>query len=314
MRLLAIQITNRESSMQALITNIQRFSLNDGPGIRTTVFFQGCNMHCTWCHNPETISMKPVLMHYSNKCIGCGTCFRLSDPSNAVRLENGKHVIDRKTLKNAQELADNCTASALVMSSRPYTVEEVMAEVRQDKLYYDLSGGGVTVSGGEATLHSAFIEELADTCHAEGIQIACETNMALPYHRIESMLKKMDLIMCDLKHVDSPTHKKYTGVDNQIIFNNVGRFSLLGIPMIVRTPLIPGVTNDIKNLEGVAEFVSKLKNIKYYELLNYNPLGSSKRVAMDAEDPFEDCKPYSNKDLEEIRKQLENAGVELKIS
>jgi len=163
-------------------------------------------------------------------------------------------------------------------------------------------------------MQAAFIEELADACHAEGIKIACETNMSLPFYRIESMLRKMDLIMCDLKHVDSPTHKKYTGVDNQIIFNNVGRSSRLGIPMIVRTPLIPGVTNDIVNLKGIAEFVSKLENIKYYELLNYNPLGSSKRVAMDEEDPFEDCKPYSNKDLEEIRKQLEGAGVELKIS
>ena len=299
---------------QALITNIQRFSLNDGPGIRSTVFFQGCNMHCTWCHNPETISMKPVLMHYQNKCIGCGRCFSLSNPPEANRIENGCHVIDRKKLKNAQELADNCQASALVMSSRPYTVDEVMSEVVQDKLYYDLSGGGVTVSGGESTLYAPFVSELADACHEKEIKIACETNMALPWQKIEGMLKKMDLIMCDIKHVDSPTHKRYTGMDNQIIFNNVGRASLLGIPMIVRTPLIPGVTNDITNLKQIAEFLSKLKNIECYELLNFNPLGSSKRVAMATDDPFEDARPYSAKDLAVLRDELSESGVRIKIS
>lgn len=258
--------------------------------------------------------MKPVLMHYQNKCIGCGRCFSLSDPPEANRIEGGAHVIDRKKLKNPEVLAENCQASALVMSSRPYTVEEVMAEVVQDKLYYDLSGGGVTVSGGESSLHASFISELADACHEKGIKIACETNMALPWQKMFVMLKKMDLIMCDIKHVDSPTHKKYTGMDNQIIFNNVGRASLLGIPMIVRTPLIPGATNDISNLKQIAEFVAKLQNIECYELLNYNPLGSSKRVAMAADDPFEDARPYSKKDLDEIRKELEGSGVRIKIS
>ena len=258
--------------------------------------------------------MKPVLMHYQNKCIGCGRCFSLSNPPEANRIENGCHVIDRKKLKNAQELADNCQASALVMSSRPYTVDEVMSEVVQDKLYYDLSGGGVTVSGGESTLYAPFVSELADACHEKEIKIACETNMALPWQKIVGMLKKMDLIMCDIKHVDSPTHKRYTGMDNQIIFNNVGRASLLGIPMIVRTPLIPGVTNDITNLKQIAEFLSKLNNIECYELLNFNPLGSSKRVAMAADDPFEDARPYPMKALEEFRKELSASGVRVKIS
>lgn len=258
--------------------------------------------------------MKPVLMHYQNKCIGCGRCFSLSNPPEANRIENGCHVIDRKKLKNAQELADNCQASALVMSSRPYTVDEVMSEVVQDKLYYDLSGGGVTVSGGESTLYAPFVSELADACHEKEIKIACETNMALPWQKIEGMLKKMDLIMCDIKHVDSPTHKRYTGMDNQIIFNNVGRASLLGIPMIVRTPLIPGVTNDITNLKQIAEFLSKLNNIECYELLNFNPLGSSKRVAMAADDPFEDARPYSAKDLAVLRDELSESGVRIKIS
>lgn len=299
--------------MTALITNIQRFSLNDGPGIRTTVFFQGCNMHCSWCHNPETIVMHPVLMHYENKCIGCGKCLETC-PSKAHKIENGKHVIDRTLCKNCGKCAENCFADALVMSSREYTVEEVMREIRQDKQYYNLSGGGVTVSGGEATLHCDFINELADACHKEGIKIAIETNLALPFHHIVDTLKKMDLIMCDMKHVDSPTHKNYTGIDNQMVFNNIGRSSLLGIPMIVRTPLIPGATESIDNVKAVASYIAKMPNIMYYELLNFNPLGNSKNVALNKKDDFEDNKPFAKTKLEEYREALKDYGIEIKIS
>ena len=299
--------------MKAFITNIQRFSLNDGPGIRTTVFFQGCNMHCSWCHNPETIAMHPVLMHYENKCIGCGKCFEIC-PNKAHKIVDGKHVIDKPLCKNCGKCAENCFADALVMSSKEYTVEEVMKEIRQDKMYYELSGGGVTVSGGEATLHCEFISELADACHKEGIQIAIETNLALPFHHIADTLKKMDLIMCDMKHVDSPVHKEYTGIDNQMVFNNIGRCSLLGIPMIVRTPLIPGVTDSIDNVKAVAAYIAKMSNIKYYELLNFNPLGNSKKTALNKEDQYEDCKPFSKAKLEEYEKALEGIGIQIKIS
>lgn len=297
----------------ALITNIQRFSLNDGSGIRTTVFFQGCNMRCAWCHNPETLCGHPVLMHYDSKCIGCGKCFEVC-PQGAHKIDGEKHVIDRNLCKSCGKCADNCFANALVMSSRPYTVDEVMAEIVQDKLYYQESGGGVTFSGGEVSLHADFVSELADRCHAEGISVAVETNISLPWKRICGMLEKMDLIMCDMKHMDSPTHKKWTGVDNQLIINNIGRSSLLGIPMIVRTPLIPGATDSIESIRSIGEYMAKLNNIKYYELLNYNPLGSSKRIALDTDDSFEDSKPFSTAALRELKEQLGDLGLELRIS
>ena len=299
--------------MTACITNIQRFSLNDGPGIRTTIFFQGCNMHCAWCHNPETIPQHPVLMYYENKCICCGKCFEVC-PQGAHQIVDGKHIIDRSLCVSCGKCAGLCFADALTMSSREYTVEEAMKEIRQDKLYYDLSGGGVTVSGGEPTLHAPFVEELADACHAEHIRIAMETNMTLPYGQLEKVLQKMDLIMCDIKLIDSSTHKKFTGLENQVIFNNIGRSSLLGIPMIVRTPLIPGATDNMENLHAAAEYVAKLPNILYYELLNFNPLGSSKRVALDAEDPFEDCRSFSNTQLEDIRTRLADNGISIRTS
>lgn len=299
--------------LTAPITNIQRFSLNDGPGIRTTVFFQGCNMHCAWCHNPETISMKPVLLHYANKCIGCGKCLEVC-PQGAHKIVDGQHVIDRKLCVRCGKCADTCFANALVMSSREMTVDEVMDEIRQDKLYYDESGGGVTFSGGEATLHGDFIIEVAKRCHAEGIQVAVETNMYSVWSKLLTIFQEMDLIMCDMKHMECVPHHHWTGVDNQLILNNIGRTSLLGIPVIVRTPLIPGATDDVSNVRSIAEYIAKMKNIHCYELLNFNPLGASKRVAMDIGDAFADCKPFPNSVLEELRAQLADVGITLKIS
>ena len=301
--------------MTANITNIQRFSLNDGPGIRTTVFLQGCNMRCTWCHNPETLPAHPVLMQYPNKCIGCGKCFEVC-PAKAHKLDAStqQHIIDRTLCTNCGKCAETCFADALVMSSRPMSVEEVMREVRQDKQYYEESGGGVTVSGGEALLHCDFLSELADACHAEGIKIAVETNMSLPWHRIEATLRKMDLIMCDMKLNICTEHRKYTGEDNCMIFNNIGRSSLLGIPVIVRTPLIPGVTDSLENIRPIAEYMSKMDNIMYYELLNFNPLGSSKREALGTGDDFADTKPFSNEKLEEYKEALKDIDIKVKIS
>lgn len=299
----------------ANVTNIQRFSLNDGPGIRTTVFLQGCNMRCTWCHNPETFSAKPVLMHYPNKCIGCGKCFEVC-PNKAHKLDAStkQHVIDRTLCVNCGKCAEVCMADALVMSSKPMTVEEVMKEIRQDKLYYDESNGGVTVSGGEAMLHKEFVSELADACHKEGIKIGVETNMSIPWHHVEDVLKKMDLIMCDMKLNICTEHRKYTGEDNCMIFNNIGRASLLGIPMIVRTPLIPGVTDSIENIKPIAEYMSKMDNILYYELLNFNPLGSSKREALNAQDDFADTKPFTAPQLEAIKEALKDIDIDVRIS
>lgn len=299
--------------LKAPITNIQRFSLNDGPGIRTTVFFQGCNMHCAWCHNPETISHKPVLLHYENKCIVCGKCMEVC-PNGVHKAVENRHLIDRSLCTGCGKCADSCFSNALVMSSREYTVDEVMEELLQDRLYYEESGGGVTFSGGEASLHSEFILELARRCREENISIALETNMFLPWARLEPVLRVMDLIMCDIKHMECVPHKHWTGVDNQLILNNVGRASLLGIPMIVRTPLIPGATDGVENIRSIAEYISRLKNIRCYELLNFNPLGASKRAAMDVEDSFADSKPFPSAALRELARELEHVSVALKIS
>ena len=270
--------------MNAFVTDIQRFSLNDGPGIRTTVFLQGCNMRCPWCHNPETIPLKPVELFYREKCLGCGHC------------------------------AEGCTSGARVLSSREMGVADVMGEILQDRLYYAESGGGVTISGGEPSLHPEFVMALADACRAEGIPVAIETNMTRPWQVIEPMLRKMDLIMCDLKLNLTIPHKEQTGLDNPTVFNSIGRASRLGIPMIVRTPLVPGVTDTVENLHAIAAYIAKMDNIVRYEVLNFNPLGGAKREALGQPNAFADAKPLPEARLVEIRAALSDiAGLDVKV-
>lgn len=270
--------------MNAFVTDIQRFSLNDGPGIRTTVFLQGCNMRCPWCHNPETIPLQPVELFYREKCLGCGHC------------------------------AEGCTSGARVLSSREMSVADVMGEILQDRLYYAESGGGVTISGGEPSLHPEFVMALADACRAEGIPVAIETNMTRPWQVIEPMLRKMDLIMCDLKLNLTIPHKEQTGLDNPTVFNSIGRASRLGIPMIVRTPLVPGVTDTVENLHAIAAYIAKMDNIVRYEVLNFNPLGGAKREALGQPNAFADAKPLPEARLVEIRAALSDiAGLDVKV-
>ena len=298
--------------MKAFITDIQRFSLTDGPGIRTTVFFQGCNMKCAWCHNPETLSAHPVLLHYENKCIGCGKCIEIC-PNGIHTIEEGKHVIDRSKCVSCGKCAENCFAGALVMSSREYTIDEVMDQILQDKIYYEESGGGVTLSGGEVSLQSEFAVELAKRCHEEGIHVAIESNMNLHFSKLLPLLEAVDLIMCDIKIFVIADHKKWTGVEPIVLQNNIGQAGTLGKPMIIRTPLIPGATDSVENINAIINYITKLENVERYELLNFNPLGAGKYTALGQDNPFEDYKPFSQKELDEFRAKLDTKGIELKI-
>ena len=289
--------------MKSLITDIQRFSLNDGPGIRTTVFFKGCNMRCSWCHNPETLSFEPDLLFYPNKCIHCGKCFAAC-PVGAHRLADGIHTIDRSLCIRCGRCAEICYAQALTMSGKEMTVAEILAEVRQDKAYYASSGGGVTLSGGEVLCHVEFATELAKACRAEGISVALETNLSQPLERIAPLLAEVDLIMADCKLFDDEQHRKYTGLSNETVLENLR--AIERVPMIVRTPLIPGVTDTRENLRAIAEFLAGKENLKYYELLNFNPLGSAKYTGLGADNAFESARPYTPEQLEAFRGLLLN--------
>lgn len=295
-----------------LVTDIQRFSLNDGPGIRTTVFLKGCNMKCSWCHNPETISHKKELMFYKNKCIGCGRCFNTC-PSGVHSVVDGVHVIDREKCTLCGKCVELCYAEALVFSASEKTSDEVMFEVLQDKIYYDESNGGVTLSGGEVTCQKDFALEIIEKCKQNGIKTAIETNLLLPFEQIKDLLAAVDLVMFDIKIFDSDEHKKHTLVDNKQILENVKKLDELGVPFIVRTPLIPDVTDSIENLSAIAEYISETKNLLYYEILNFNPLGASKYESLAKNNEFAAAKPFVNTKLDELAKQLEKFNAKVKV-
>ena len=298
--------------MQGNVTDIQRFSLNDGDGIRTTVFLKGCNMHCSWCHNPETITFSNTLLHYQAKCIGCGKCLEAC-PKGAHRVIDGVHTIDRDICIRCGMCVDVCYAQALQMSSRSMSVEEVMSEVQQDIPYYRESKGGVTLSGGEALCQLEFVEALVDACKDKNIPVAVETNLCHDFEKIRPILEKLALLMFDIKLMDSDIHKEYTGVGNELILENARKADALGIPMIIRTPLIPDVTDTKENLTAIAAFVAGLKNVKAYELLNFNPLGGVKYDAMNAENAFQGDRPLPDSRLEQIKNWLKEYEVNMKI-
>jgi len=262
--------------VKAVITDIQRFSLHDGPGIRTTVFLKGCNLRCAWCHNPETLSFEVQTLLYPEKCIHCGLC------------------------------AEGCFSGARVTCGREMTVEEVLKTVLEDKDYYKTEGG-LTVSGGEPSCQPDFVSNLFLIAHEAGIHTAIETNMSTPWDNLEKVLKGADLIMCDLKDTDPARHTTYTGVSPEPVMQNIRRASSLGKPMILRTPVIPGVNADPETVGSIAAFASTLPGLRYYELLPYHPLGDSKAAALQMERPhFE--KP-SRESMENLRKAAEQAGI-----
>ena len=297
--------------MKHLITDIQRFSLNDGPGIRTTVFFKGCNMRCGWCHNPETLSGEPQLMFYPEKCIGCAKCVSVCPSGAHSKNEDGRMRFDRALCQNCGKCAEVCYAEALVMSGREMSVEQIMAEVRQDKAYYEASGGGVTLSGGEVLCHTEFATALARACHAEGISVAVETNLSFPYEHIKPLLDEVDLIMADFKIFDDDRHRCHTGVSNKHTVENIERIK--NIPMIIRTPLIPDVTATRENLRAIAETLSGKDNLMYYQLLNFNPLGASKYQSLAVDNRFSGARAYTEEQMAAFGEMLADLGVPIKV-
>ena len=295
-----------------LITDIQRFSLNDGPGIRTTVFLKGCNMRCEWCHNPETISHKKEIMFYESKCIGCSRCLEVC--SAGVHLaKDGRHIIDREKCTLCGKCVSECYAEALVFSAKEMTSDEVVAEVLQDKVYYDESKGGVTLSGGEVTCQKDFALEIVEKCKAKGVKTAIETNLLMPFEQIKELLMAVDLVMLDVKIFDDESHKKHTGVSNAQVLENLKKLDGLGVPFIVRTPLIPGVSDGEENLSAIAGFIAPLNNLMHYELLNFNPLGASKYKSLSSENKFEDARPFEKSKLDDVAERLSAVGIKVKV-
>ena len=299
--------------MTGYITDIQRFCLNDGAGIRTSVFFKGCNMRCAWCHNPETIHDRKDMIFYEKNCINCLKCTEVC-PTGAQTSINDLHFFDRQKCVSCGKCAEICYPEAMSVSDKEMRIDQVMFEVLQDKPYYLGSGGGVTLTGGEVLCQVDFATELAKTCKENGISAAIETNLGFPYSHFEKLLDNIDTVMLDVKLFNDDEHKKWTGVSNKAVLENIKKLSERGTKMIVRTPLIPGITDTDENLKAIAEYISKIDGVLFYELLNFNPLGESKYKGLDEKNIFEDARPLSEKRLDEIVAMLSQYGLTVKVA
>ena len=269
---------------QGLIFDIERFSTADGPGIRTVVFFKGCNLHCYWCHNPESLKLLPEVEYTPGECLGCGSCGKVCPRGCHVMTGEG-HVLLREGCAHCMACTDACPVSALKPMGRYRTVEDCMGEIREDAAFYRRSGGGVTLSGGEVLMQSAFAAALLRQCREEGISAAIESNLSLDRSHLEEVLPYLDLVMADIKHMDSAAHRRATGAGNERTLENLRWLDQQGIPFIIRTPVIPGFNDSEENIRATAEFLGELQNLRYYELLSYNPMGNDKRRRLGYEVP-----------------------------
>ena len=212
---------------RGIVTNIQRFSIHDGPGIRTTVFLKGCNLRCFWCHNPETLKPKAELQLFPDRCIGCGVCFDRC-PQGAHVEVNGGRLFRRELCVACGTCVETCYAQSLVLVGESKTVEEVVEEVLRDRPFYERSDGGVTLSGGEPLLQLAFSRAILARCKEENLHTAIETAASFPWERIETILPVTDLVMMDIKLMDADKHRAATGVSNERILDSAQRLGQIG--------------------------------------------------------------------------------------
>ena len=301
-------------SDQGLIFEIQKMSTEDGPGIRTTVFFKQCPLKCIWCHNPESILKKMQLQWIGHKCIGCKTCIETCK-QGALKLDKKGMHINRDKCTSCGDCVEECPSTALSMFGKLWQLDALFYEIEKDKIYYTKSGGGITVSGGEPTLQSEFIENFLKKCKANGISTALDTCGYTNRTVYEKVLPYVDLILLDIKEINSEKHEKFTGVPNERILENAIWMAQYveenGKKMWIRTPMIPNYTATDENIKGIGEFiVEKLNNVPArWDLLAFNNLCSSKYERLDLIWPLKDEALMTKEEMEHFYEIAKTSGA-----
>jgi pyruvate formate lyase activating enzyme len=271
--------------MQGLIFDIQRFSVHDGPGIRTTVFMKGCPLRCAWCHNPEGLSPHIEPRYFSEKCIGCGAC-------------GGRHVIENAKI---------CPADAITASARVIDTDELLDELIRDVDFYT-DGGGVTFSGGECLMQSDFVTEVQKKLYKKGIHTVIDTSGCVPWENISPTLPYTDIYLYDVKIADSKLHKRYTGRTNSLILENLRRLDSAGARIWIRTPIIPDVNDSEEEMTAIKDIISTLYNVERVTLMPYHTLGKSKYETLSMTPPYSTDKVIDNATLRSFRDIFSSAG------
>jgi pyruvate formate lyase activating enzyme len=294
-------------SMEGLVFDIQRFSIHDGPGIRTIVFLKGCPLSCRWCSNPESQKLKPVIMYQEMNCIHCGRCI-VACKKGAISINN-KGFINRDICTACGECVNVCPASALTMKGRKMTVEQVVKELKKDATTYRRSGGGITLSGGEPLVQSDFSKEIFKACKAQGWHTAIETTGYAKTEIIEKVFPYVDLALMDIKNIDSNIHKEYTGVSNEVILENVKRVSKI-TKVIVRVPVIPEFNSSDESIFKISKFVKTLNNIDTIHLLPYHTYGQNKYELLGREYFMGKMRTLTQEEIDNLKKIVESHNIQ----
>ncbi|MEG1431648.1 glycyl-radical enzyme activating protein [Eubacterium sp.] len=302
---------NVDYEKEGVVFNIQRFSLNDGPGIRTILFLKGCPLSCLWCSNPESQKIRPVTLYDVKKCIHCGRCLGIC-PHGALGPQFPT-FIDYERCVGCGECEAVCPAGALVRKGKPMTIQQVIRELKKDAPTYRNSGGGITLSGGEPLTQFEFSAEVFKACQYQGWHTAIETTgYTFNEEALEMVFKYVDLALLDIKCIDEGTHMKYTGVSNEIILHNAKKISQM-TETIVRVPTIPGFNASPEEITRICEFTKTLTGVKMIHLLPYHALGSNKYAMMGRPYEMEGIKPPEKELMNTLKTVVESHGLSCKI-
>jgi pyruvate formate lyase activating enzyme len=297
---------------RGFIFDIKRFSIHDGPGIRTTVFFKGCPLACRWCHNPESQSSLQELILRPNRCIRCGACLSAC-PHGATFQEDGEYRVATAECQLCGTCVEVCYAEAREIVGRSMTVAEVMDQVERDVAFYDQSGGGVTFSGGEPLAQPEFLQAVVQASRGRGIHTAVDTCGYAPWPVLEGLLPYVDLFLYDLKLMDDEEHRRFTGVSNRPVLENLRALAGAGQAIVLRVPVIPGVNDGLENVRALADFAASLPHLRGIDLLPYHPTAVEKYERLNRAYSLAALRPPAPEDVAQIAQVLGRPGVPVRI-
>lgn len=292
---------------KALISDIKRFAVHDGDGVRTTVFLKGCPLKCVWCHNPEGISFKPQTAYYENKCIGCMECVKFC-PTGAHKIIENNHVFQRKLCIGCSKCADKCLGNALIFYGKEVTADELLPLLLEDKDFYETSGGGVTLSGGECLSRWEFCLDILKKLKAKGINTAVDTCGLVSKEVLEKIAKYTDTFLYDVKAIDSEIHKKCTGHDNAIILENIKYLDSINAKIEVRFPFVPEFNSE--EAEKIADFLKDIKNLTKVRVLPYHSYAASKYASLGMENTLPETLP-TDEEIEKAKSFFRKRNIEV---
>ncbi|MBM7835678.1 glycyl-radical enzyme activating protein [Clostridium sardiniense] len=296
--------------MEGLVFDIQRYSIHDGPGIRTIVFLKGCPLSCRWCSNPESQELKPSIMYQKSNCIHCGKCISACK-RGAINPDN-KEFINRELCTACGECVNVCLASALTLKGKKMTVEQIIKELKKDSINYRRSGGGVTLSGGEPLVQSVFAKEIFKACKAQGWHTAIETTGYARQEVIDMVFPYVDLVLMDIKNISSDIHKEGTGVSNEIILKNAKRISEI-TKMVVRVPVIPRFNSSRENILEISKFAKTLNRIDTVHLLPYHTYGENKYELLGKNYLMKEFQSLNEDEIDSLKDIVQGQGLKCVI-